>query len=138
MRIPYRRTSDFSTTKPEELRRDLQQMDRYIEDTFRSLESPQRWNAVRKTSSSTTAQFGEMLVCDTTDGSIVVTLPRAALANPLHAGDSIMVVRVAAANALTLQCVGADEINGASSKTLGASGGVRALIGFDGAGYWAS
>lgn len=150
----YIPTTDFDVVKPdellngvtkesaagiraafEELRRDLQQLDRNIASAFSELQVPASAANGRKVSSATAAQFGEFLVIDTSDASVIVTLPQVSNNRQTNAWKAIGILRKSTSNTLTLQCVGADLINGASSYTVAAAFGLFLVV-FDGAEYW--
>ena len=128
----YRPITDFAVDKPQTLRRDLQRLDQEIASGFRQLTSVP-WT-IRKVTADTTARFGEMLIVDSTGGSVVVTLP---VVDANNAGRTLVIVRTSASNSVTVLPVGSDQINRATSLALAATVGVRARIEFDGVEYFA-
>lgn len=64
-----------------------------------------------KSANFTVGDADDVLVVDTTAGSVVATLPAAAA----NAGKVVTVVKKVAANTLTLQGSGAENINGANT-----------------------
>jgi hypothetical protein len=129
------RTSDFDVTNPEELRRDLQQQDRNIEAAFAELQVPILGTKIRKVNSSDTARFGEMLVVDTSDGSIIIGLPQIGANRQASTGRGLGIMRSSTANVLTLAPSGNDLINNASTYTVAATFGLYLVV-FDGTNYW--
>lgn len=134
MAVNYQRTSDFTTEEPEELRRDLQTLDRLVSDTARATEVPALTSTVRRVSTGTAARFGETLLVDTGTASVTVRLPLAS-ANKSSAGRMIAVLRKSLSNSLTISPTPPDLINKATSYVVAASYGPFLVL-FDGSGYW--
>jgi hypothetical protein len=132
--MTYSRTSDFST-EPEELRRDLQRLDLSVSSAFGELEAPMLGRTVRRVTSATTLKFGELLVVDTSNASITLTLPQTANNRALNSGRGFGVMRRSLVNQLVLQAAGADLINRATSYSVAPVYGLFLVV-FDGTEYW--
>jgi hypothetical protein len=90
---------------------------------------------VRRVTSATTLKFGELLVVDTSNASITLTLPQTANNRALNSGRGFGVMRRSLVNQLVLQAAGADLINRATSYSVAPVYGLFLVV-FDGTEYW--
>ncbi len=133
--MTYRRISDFSVEKPEELRRDLQQFDREVGNAFRTLVVP-LWSSRRLVSGDTVARIGELLLVDATSGNISVKLPKASVLGTAGGIRSFGLVLTTGSNEVTLRCVGGDTINRVPYLQVASTIGFTGTVIFDGLEYW--
>lgn len=115
--ISLRRQNRFAVEDPEQLRRQLADLESALEDALRQLERQTFTRGKRydvRSGDVVTALVGCMYVCDTTDGSITLRLEKP---RPEHENSFIHVWKASGSNNLVLAPIDA-EIDDADSVTL--------------------
>ncbi len=121
--VKFRTVSEFATTNPTELGRQLSQLEDGHEEALSkvaALAEPTPTVSGRKRATDL-AKLDELTLADATSANVMVLLPTP---STKIAGKSLVVIAVSAANNVIVQPV-AGLVNGAASLTIAAVGATR-------------